>query len=48
LLCLTGGLWRVMGNFYFMGFQLISLFSVGISFLLLAILFKVETLIRRG
>ena len=47
LVCLLAGLWRIMGNYYMMGFQIITLFSVGISFVVVAILFKVETLIRQ-
>lgn len=47
LVCLLAGLWRIMGNYYMMGFQIITLFSVGVSFVVVAILFKVETLIRQ-
>jgi len=48
LVCLIAGVSRVMGSYYLMGFQANTLFSVGISFLVLAILLKVETLIQRS
>ena len=47
LLCLVAGIWRVLGNYYMMGFQIVTLFSVGVSFLVVAILFKVEAILRQ-
>lgn len=48
VICIVAGVWRVTGNYYLMGFQAVTIFSVGLSFLIVAILFKVETLLRQS
>jgi hypothetical protein len=41
LICLVVGLWRILGHYTFGGYESMTLFTSGISFMLAAVLAKV-------
>lgn len=48
LICLFGGMSRVLGMYYIAGFQSTTIFSVGVGLMVFACMVKLDTLIEQG
>ena len=46
LICILSGLYRLLGNFYITGFELLTLYYIGLGMMVFSGLLKLEVILR--